>query len=157
MKALLTGDLLRHQMVRRDCIFCRIAAGKAKHYLVAENKLSMAILDINPFTRGHTLVISKRHEPFWHDLSEEEARSLFSLARKVAGKLKRAFSPDFVAVYARGRRIPHTHIFLVPTYQGDPLDRFYNALEGFQESPQKFVELRTPEALETALKMLRKA
>jgi len=142
-------------MKRKGCIFCQIAAGKAKHYLVAQNKLSMAILDINPFTRGHTLVISRRHEPFWHDLSEEEVKSLFSLARKVAGKLKKAFRPDFVAMYARGRRIPHTHIFLVPTYQGDPLDRFYNALEGFQESPQKFVELRRPEALERTAEKLR--
>jgi len=140
-----------------NCVFCETAAGLAPAYVLAEDELSMCILDINPFTRGHTLVISRRHEPFWHGLSEEEVQSLFSLARAVAAKLMKAFKPDFVAVYARGRRIPHTHIFLVPTYQGDPLDRFYNALEGFQESPQRFVELRRPEALETALKMLRKA
>ena len=55
-------------MAPRDCVFCQMVKGKAKHYLIAQNKLSMAILDINPFTRGHTFVISKRHEPFWHDL-----------------------------------------------------------------------------------------
>lgn len=38
--------------------------------------------------------------------------------------------------YVRGRRIPHTHLFLIPTYSGDVLDRFFNALEHFQESPE---------------------
>ena len=54
----------------------------------------------------------------------------------------KAMSPDFVCIYARGRRIPHAHIFLVPTYKGDPLDRFFNALEGFQESPVELAALR---------------
>jgi histidine triad (HIT) family protein len=142
-------------MKKKECVFCQMLAGKAKHYLVSQNRLSFAILDINPFSQGHTLVISKRHEPFWHDLSEEEVKSLFSLARKVAGKLKKAFKPDFVAVYARGRRIPHMHVFLVPTFKGDPLDRFFSALEGFQESPQRFVELRTAEALERTEELIR--
>lgn len=44
-------------------------------------------------------------------------------------------------MYARGRRIPHTHIFLVPTYKWDVLDRFFNPLELFQESPQDLAAL----------------
>ena len=59
-------------------------------------------------------------------------------------------------MYARGRRIPHTHIFLVPTYSGDVLDRFFNALELFQESPPKLAALREKNSMEDIAKLLRK-
>jgi len=144
-----------HMVARKDCVFCKIIRNEVKSYRVCENELSLAILDINPFSEGHCLVIPKRHVPWWHDLTEEESRNLFSLARATAAKIKKAYKPDFVAMYARGRRIPHTHIFLVPTFKDDPLDRFFNALEGFQESPDKMVELKKPKSLENAAAKLR--
>ena len=90
-------------------------------------------------SEGHCLIIPRRHVPWWHDLTKKETDSLFRMAQEVAGKIMETFHPDFVCMYARGRRIPHTHIFLVPTYSGDPLDRFFNALEGFQEAPRSSV------------------
>ncbi len=128
--------------MNESCVFCRIARGEEDAYIIEKDDLSLAILDINPLARGHCLVIPKRHVPWWHDLEYDEVTSLFGLARSVADRIKRAFSPDFVAMYARGRRIPHTHIFLVPTYKGDPVDRFFNALEGFQESAVQLASLR---------------
>lgn len=138
----------------KECVFCEIAAGRADAEVICEDELSMCILDINPFAKGHCLVIPKRHVPWWHDLEDAEIKSLFSLAQKAANKIMRAYKPDFVCMYARGRRIPHTHVFLVPSYSGDPLDRFFNALEGFQESPEVLVELRSKESLKQAKKDL---
>lgn len=140
-----------------SCVFCKIVADKAEAYRIYEDELSLAILDINPFSRGHCLVIPKRHVPWWHDLTEEEVESLFRTARTVADKIMKAYGPDFVAMYARGRRIPHTHIFLVPTYKGDPLDRFFNALEGFQESPPALMMLREKSSMQETAERLRSA
>lgn len=139
------------------CVFCEIVAGRARAHRIFEDDLSLAILDINPFSRGHCLVIPKRHVPWWHDLTEEEVESLFRVARVVSQKIMRAFSPDFVAIYARGRRIPHTHIFVVPTYGGDVLDRFFNALEGFQEATTALSRLKGDDELAEAAKRLRSA
>jgi len=100
-------------------------------------------------------VISKRHVPWWHDLSEEEIVSLFRMAKRVANRLRDAFSPEFVCLYARGRRIPHTHVFLVPTRKGDILDGFFNALERFQESPQALAALRDGNSLAQAADKIR--
>jgi histidine triad (HIT) family protein len=138
-----------------ECIFCQIVAGKAGAYRVYEDELSLAILDINPFTQGHCLVISKRHVPWWHDLNPEETESLFRVCRAVARRLKKTFNPDFVCMYGRGRRIPHTHIFLVPTYGGDLLDRFFNALEKAQEAPATLARVRGKKALADAARRLR--
>lgn len=143
------------ERTKNGCIFCDIIEEKSPSYRIYEDELSIAILDINPFSKGHCLVIPKRHVPWWHDLSEEENASLFRVARIVAEKMMKSLDPDFVCMYARGRRIPHTHIFLVPTYSGDVLDRFFNALELFQESPPKLAALRDRESMEDVAELLR--
>ena len=140
-----------------SCIFCDIIKGNTPCYKVYEDDLSLAILDINPFSRGHCLVIPKKHVPWWHELTPEENASLFNVARIVAEKIMKALSPDFVCMYARGRRIPHTHIFLVPTYKGDILDRFFNTLELVQESPVELAALHKPIAMEETADLIRKA
>jgi len=142
-------------MARKDCVFCRMLQGTEKHYLVGENEHAIAILDINPFTQGHTLIIPRRHAHFWNDLTVEELSGLFALAKEVADRLQTRFKPDFVALFARGRRVPHAHIFLVPTFKDDPQDQFFNAMGSFQEAPPQLMKLRTPEALEATAKKLR--
>ena len=144
-------------MAGNECVFCEIVAGRAPANVVHENKLSMAILDIHPYAKGHCLVIPRRHVPWWHDLSAEETQSLFELAREVGAKMMKALKPEFVCMYARGRRIPHTHIFLVPTYAGDVLDRFFNALEKFQESPEELSRLKSAESMDEAARLLKEA
>jgi histidine triad (HIT) family protein len=132
------------------CVFCEIVAGKAPAHRIHEDELSLGILDINPFAEGHSLVIPKRHVPWWHDLTAEETESLFRVARIIARKLMKALAPEFVCLYARGRRIPHTHIFLIPTKGGDFLDRIFNNLEKVQESADELAKLRDPAALAAA-------
>jgi len=117
-----------------NCVFCEIIEGKQKGYKIYENDKSVVILDINPLAKGHCLAISKRHIQWWHDLEPDEISSIFNAAKIAAEKIMKVYKPDFVMMYARGRRIPHVHIFLIPTSKGDVVDRFFNTLEGFQES-----------------------
>lgn len=117
-----------------SCVFCEIIAGKQKGYKIYENEHAMIILDIYPLAKGHCLAISKRHVQWWHELEKDEISSLYNAAKIGAEKIMKVYKPDFVMMYARGRRIPHVHIFLIPTSKGDVIDRFFNALEGFQES-----------------------
>ena len=137
------------------CVFCDIVKGRGQAHRIYEDDLSVGILDTNPLTPGHCLVVSKRHVPWWHDLNEQETESLFRVARVIAQKIMKAFHPDFVCMYARGRRIPHTHIFLVPTFGGDLLDRFFNALERFQESPADLARLKERPSMEEAANRLK--
>jgi histidine triad (HIT) family protein len=143
------------EAVTEKCVFCDIVAGKAQGHIIDQDELSMCILDIHPYTKGHCLVISKRHVPWWHELTDEENASLFRMAKTVANRMMDKLKPDFVFLYARGRRIPHTHIFLIPTYSGDVLDRFFNALENFQESPQMLAKLREPSSMTEAADLLK--
>ena len=137
-----------------ECIFCSIVKGQSPAHIICEDELSLALLDINPLSQGHSLVISKRHVPWWHEMTVEETASLYGIARQVAGKLMKTFKPDFVCQYARGRRIPHTHIFLVPTFSGDILDRFFNTIELVQEGSEHLSSLKQPEALADTAEIL---
>ena len=94
-------------MAKKDtCIFCDIVAGKAEAYKVFEDEKSLCILDINPFTKGHCLVISKRHVPWWHDLEEDEVLSLFRVARTVARKMMTTFLRSSSACTPAGGGFP---------------------------------------------------
>lgn len=137
------------------CVFCEIVAGSAEAHRIAENLHALAILDIQPFSPGHTLVLSKRHVPWWHDLTEEEAAGVFALAHRVANRLRETYDPEFVCMFARGRRVPHTHIFLVPTARGDVLDRHFDELEKKQMASQELATLRRAESREEAARMIR--
>lgn len=136
------------------CVFCEIVAGRAPAHRIGENDRALAILDVFPYARGHTLVLSKRHVPLWYDLTAKEAGDVFALAHRVAGRLSRAFDPEFVWLMARGRRIPHTHIFLVPTQRGDALDRFFNGLQNVQETSEELSPLRSIASREEAARRI---
>jgi histidine triad (HIT) family protein len=142
-------------MPEKPCVFCEIVAGRAPAHIVAEDGRSLCLLDVQPFTRGHCLVIPTRHVPWWHELTPAENASLFGLAQTVADRMMERLKPDFVCIYSRGRRIPHTHLFLIPTFGGDLVDRHFNALERLQESSPELAGLRDPEALKEALETLR--
>lgn len=143
-----------HGRPRSDCVFCDIVAGRAPGFIVRQNELAVALLDINPLARGHCLVIPRRHVPWWHGMSSDETQAVFELARETAERIMAAFDPEFVGMYVRGRRIPHTHVFLVPTNMGDPFDRHFNALEGFQEAAEELADLRDPKQLGEVLRRL---
>ena len=145
---------IKHTIERRfmakktnSCVFCNIVAGKAPAYILHEDDHSLCILDIQPFTKAHCLVIPKRHVTWWYELTVQVNESLFRIARIVSQKIMKEYKPDFVCMYARGKRIPHTHIFLVPSYSGDILDRFFNTLEGVQESSVELAKLRDKNVL----------
>jgi len=84
------------------CVFCEIVAGRAPAHVVHEDERSLCLLDIHPFTKGHCLVVSKRHVQFWHELEPEENQSLFQVARTVADRMVQRLEPDFVCLYSRG-------------------------------------------------------
>jgi histidine triad (HIT) family protein len=139
---------------KKECVFCNIVAGTAPAFILHEDKYSLCLLDIQPFAKGHCLVIPKRHVAWWHELSGPETESLFKMARKISQKIMAEYKPDFVCMYARGKRIPHTHIFLVPSFGGDILDRFFNTLEGVQEHSVELARLRDKKALAAVARTL---
>ena len=95
-------------------IFSRIAQGKIPSYKVAEDDNYYAFLDINPLTEGHTLVIPKREEDYFFDLSDDELAGMVKFAKRIAARQKEVFGCKKVAMIVLGLEVPHAHIHLIP-------------------------------------------
>ena len=95
-------------------IFTKIAQGEIPSYKVAEDDNYYAFLDINPLAKGHTLVIPKREEDYFFNLSDEELAGMIKFAKRIAQKQKEVFGCKKVATIVLGLEVPHAHIHLIP-------------------------------------------
>ena len=127
-----------------ECIFCKIIKGEANSQKLYEDETTLCILDIGQilsdageFVPGRSLVIPKRHVTWFYDLEDEEAGKLFVVAKTIASKIKKAFNPDFVTVFIRGQRVPHAHIILQPTFEGDPVDKMFSNIGSYFKIAQE--------------------
>lgn len=98
-------------------IFTRIVKREIPAHIVAEDDRFLAFLDINPLTKGHTLVIPKAEVDYIYDLDDETLSGLHLFAKKIAGALKKVTGCNRVAVAVLGLEVPHAHIHLIPMNQ----------------------------------------
>jgi histidine triad (HIT) family protein len=112
--------------MKNDCVFCAIAAGELPSFKVFEDDVALACLDINPFSKGHTLVIPKEHSCGLLDTSDETLAALMSRVKKIAAHLKEALGCDGFNILqnngaAAGQTVGHIHFHIVPRLNGDAL------------------------------------
>ncbi|WP_328391238.1 HIT family protein [Nocardia sp. NBC_00416] len=108
-----------------DCVFCRIVSGAAPAHRVYEDEIVTAFLDIRPITRGHTLVIPKRHATDLSELDAETGMDLFRVGHRVARAVQgRGFAADGANLLindgkAAFQTVGHVHLHVVPRRHGD--------------------------------------
>ena len=112
--------------MKNDCVFCAIAAGEIPSFKVYEDDETLAYLDINPFSRGHTLVIPKRHTVGLLDTDDDALARLIARVKAVAARVKDRLGCDGFNILqnngeAAGQTVHHIHFHIVPRWDGDPL------------------------------------
>ena len=120
-------------------IFSRIIQGEIPCYKIAENDEFFAFLDINPLSKGHTLVVPKHETNYLFDLEDRELGSMMIFAKKVAKAIEKAMPCKRIAVAVIGLEVPHAHIHLVPITQEGDLDF---KKEHLKLTPEEFVEVQ---------------
>lgn len=95
-------------------IFTKIINGEIPCYKVAEDEKFFAFLDINPLTKGHTLVVPKVETDYIFDLDDTTVSEMMIFAKRVAAKIKSQIDCNRVAVMVLGLEVPHAHIHLIP-------------------------------------------
>lgn len=104
-----------------DCIFCKIVRKEIPCYNIYEDEKVLAFLDINPYVRGHLLIIPKKHSKWLWDMSIEEYSYLNEKAHYLANVLRKAFDTEWVEEIVAGIGVQHTHIHLLPRKKDDGL------------------------------------
>jgi histidine triad (HIT) family protein len=110
-----------------DCIFCKIVAGELPSETVQEDQHTVAFMDINPWTRGHALVIPRNHSPNIYEVSDEDLQHTTIAAKQLAVRVKERLRCDGVNVLnasepAAWQSVFHFHMHVIPRYDDDPLE-----------------------------------
>lgn len=95
-------------------IFTKIINREIPGHIVAEDEQHIAILDINPNAKGHTLCIPKKEVNKIFDLPEAEYIALMAFSRKVAKALEKVVPCERIGVSVIGLEVPHVHVHLIP-------------------------------------------
>jgi histidine triad (HIT) family protein len=109
-----------------DCLFCSILAGDVPAQMVDEDEHTVAFLDINPWTRGHALVIPRDHSRNLYEIDEQDLGHTVSAAKRLALRMKERLDCDGVNLLnscepAAWQTIFHFHVHVIPRYDDDPL------------------------------------
>lgn len=96
------------------CIFCSIIENKMPSYKIAENKKAIAILELNPLTKGHSLIL-----PLEHTTIDKMPKLAMSLAQKTAKKIKTKLKPEDIKLETSSFQ-GHAIINVVPLYKDAP-------------------------------------
>lgn len=95
-------------------IFTRIINGEIPCYKVAEDDNYFAFLDINPLTKGHTLVVPKVENDYIFSLDDKTYCGLMMFAKRVAAAIEATVPCKRIGVAVMGMEVPHTHVHLIP-------------------------------------------
>jgi histidine triad (HIT) family protein len=108
----------------KDCIFCKVVAGEVPNYTVYEDSQTLAFLDINPRSKGHTVLIPKVHGETIFDFNEEILKVMLPAVQRAAEILEKILQPDGFNIgwnhgEAGGQEVPHLHVHIIPRWYGD--------------------------------------
>jgi histidine triad (HIT) family protein len=109
-----------------DCLFCGIVAGDVPAQIVDSDEHTVAFMDINPATRGHALVVPRRHSTDLMDVSDDDLAYTMAAARRLARRMDETLEPDGFNILnstrpAAWQTIFHYHLHVIPRYEDDPL------------------------------------
>jgi len=114
--------------MKDNCIFCKIVKGELPAVKVYEDEHCLAFMDINPVTKGHTLVIPKEHYDPIINTPTETLRSIITVVKKVAKGQSSGLGADGISVTQAngplaGQLVPHIHFHIIPRCSSDPQAR----------------------------------
>ena len=109
-----------------DCIFCKVIAGEIPGEVVDSDDRTVTVMDINPATRGHVVVIPREHSEDMLAVSDEDLAATLAAARRVMQRMQETLEPaGFNVLNNMGRAawqsIFHFHVHVIPRYRDDPL------------------------------------
>jgi histidine triad (HIT) family protein len=108
-----------------DCIFCKIVKGEIPCFKVYEDDRVLAFEDINPVSKGHTLLIPKTHAANLWEIPNEDLAAVHAASKKVIQAIQDILHPSGVAALQLNGKgvnqvVMHYHLHLVPRLADSP-------------------------------------
>jgi histidine triad (HIT) family protein len=108
------------------CPFCNIAQGKAAASIVYEDSTTIAFMDANPASTGHTLIIPKEHWENIYEIPENVLAEMAKVIKQVSSAVKKTVDADGISIFqlngkAAGQSVMHFHVHVIPRFRGDSI------------------------------------
>ncbi|MHA1194477.1 MAG: HIT family protein [Promethearchaeota archaeon] len=131
-------------MVESECIFCGIIKKRIPSKIIYEDEFSMAFLDIFPISRGHTIIVPKKHYANLEEIPDNELGNLIVVVKKIANILRKKLNFDGYNILqnnfkAAGQDIFHIHFHIIPRTCND--NKFYLQIPKQQASEEELDEI----------------
>jgi histidine triad (HIT) family protein len=128
-----------------DCIFCKIIVGELPAQIVDQDERTIAFMDISPATRGHALVVPRRHARDLLEIEREDLEATILAAQRLARRVGDRLGADGVNLLnscgsAAWQTVFHFHLHVIPRYAGDPLRLPWTPAPGDAEEIAKTAE-----------------
>jgi len=112
--------------VAEDCIFCKIATGELPAEIVDQDEHTVSFMDINPWTRGHALVIPRTHSRNLLEIEPDDLARVAAGAKRLAERMRERLGCEGINLLnssepAAWQTVFHFHIHVIPRYDDDPL------------------------------------
>lgn len=106
------------------CIFCKIINHEIPSNILYEDEDVIAFLDISQVTKGHTLVLPKKHTENFNSVDSETLAKMIQAAQTLSIHLVKTLDAAGMNILSNmnevaGQSVPHFHIHLIPRYQED--------------------------------------
>jgi diadenosine tetraphosphate (Ap4A) HIT family hydrolase len=106
-----------------DCVFCDINQDR----IIRSTSRIFSVYDLYPVSKGHALVVSKRHIPYLFSATKEEVSEIFAEIGKLRNEIENLYHPNGYNIgincgVAAGQTVGHLHVHLIPRYIGDVAD-----------------------------------
>ncbi|MEA5026031.1 MAG: HIT family protein [Erysipelotrichaceae bacterium] len=103
------------------CIFCKIIKQEIPAHVIYEDDLVLAIFDISQVTKGHTLIMPKKHYANIYEADDAVLERMIIVSRQLAGRLKKKFNASGINILnnnepAAGQTVEHLHFHIIPRY-----------------------------------------
>ena len=107
----------------QPCPFCPAK----QREIIASHALAVAVADSFPLTKGHSLIVPRRHVASFFELTPDERLAILGLLDEAKAALDRQHAPDGYNIgindgTAAGQTVMHVHVHLIPRYGGDADD-----------------------------------
>jgi histidine triad (HIT) family protein len=111
-----------------NCIFCKIISKEIPSKIVHEDEDVLAILDINPASNGHVLILPKKHYIIMPQIPKREIEHIFIAAKKMSLSLLKGLAVQGTTTFVAngsvaGQKSPHFMVHIIPRIENDGLFR----------------------------------
>ena len=116
-------------------VFTKIINSEIPCYKIYEDDKTFAFLDINPETKGHTLVVPKNEVDKIYELPDEDYQALMATVKKLSAHMEKVLGARTLWKVI-GTDVPHAHVHLLP------FDETWEHGKTLKLTPEEFEEIR---------------